>query len=368
MGTANAVYTGPVEVTCANGTFGTGWDNSNSFFDGKGNIAALYCDIIQHSTYISDNLTDESLRYYQGVVPIQDTVTSTDETQTVQVQVSQETSTSPSSPQETVTPVSAPESGTAPSTSDSQTTNVESPQLPQQQETSSVVQETVTVDTSTIPTETQSVVTETQTSTSDTQTVVSLPTPIPVVEPQPLPMPIEPDVPSPSEPDPLILEETVEEYPVIEVPVVEEVPVVAEQLPAEEEQSVPPVDTEQDVPSLDDSQEQNVPTPEPLPEPVAVPAPTSQPDIAYESPVVVLANGVILTQEVAEQIELLQNPSELLSELFTNPAAVFAALGSVGADMSPEARQKSKDAVVQAVVVGSIITQAAGAAAYRRKP
>lgn len=60
---------GWTEVTCSNGTFQVGWDNSNQFFADKGNIAALYCDIIHHAEYISDTLTDPSFRYYNGVIP-----------------------------------------------------------------------------------------------------------------------------------------------------------------------------------------------------------------------------------------------------------------------------------------------------------
>jgi hypothetical protein len=81
---------------------------------------------------------------------------------------------------------------------------------------------------------------------------------------------------------------------------------------------------------------------------------------------VTLDNGVIIPQEVAQALEVLGNPAELLSELFTDPGQVLLALANIGADMSPEARQKSQTAVVQAVIVGSIVQSAA--AAYRRKP
>ena len=90
MASANAVMTPMVQVTCTNGTFTVGWDNANQYFQGKGNIAAYYCDVIHHTGYVSDNLTDPTLRYYQGVLPL-DTQTTIVETQTV---VSQETQTS----------------------------------------------------------------------------------------------------------------------------------------------------------------------------------------------------------------------------------------------------------------------------------
>ena len=75
---AQPAQTGTVQVTCAKdgvqGTYQVGWDNSNQFFMGKGNIAALYCEggfspLRQGATYVSDTLTNESLRYYNGVIP-----------------------------------------------------------------------------------------------------------------------------------------------------------------------------------------------------------------------------------------------------------------------------------------------------------
>ena len=50
-----------------------GWDNSNQFFDGKGDIPRLYCEggfAQQYTTYISDTLpADSPLRWYAGIVP-----------------------------------------------------------------------------------------------------------------------------------------------------------------------------------------------------------------------------------------------------------------------------------------------------------
>ncbi len=73
-----AAMTGAVSITCAkNGTQGTyqvGWDNSNQFFQGKGDIAKLYCEggfspLGAGATYVSDTLTNNSLRYYNGIIP-----------------------------------------------------------------------------------------------------------------------------------------------------------------------------------------------------------------------------------------------------------------------------------------------------------
>jgi hypothetical protein len=85
-----------------------------------------------------------------------------------------------------------------------------------------------------------------------------------------------------------------------------------------------------------------------------------------------LDNGVVVTAEVAIAVALLQDPGALVQELFTDPGAAFAALGSVGADLPPEVREKAEDVVVSAIIAGGIATQAAASAAatatYRRKP
>jgi hypothetical protein len=65
-------------VTCADPQgnqqeFQIGWDNSNSFFEGKGYIPRLYCEggyAQPYTTYISDRLpADSPLGYYAGIVP-----------------------------------------------------------------------------------------------------------------------------------------------------------------------------------------------------------------------------------------------------------------------------------------------------------
>jgi hypothetical protein len=69
---------GLTTVICANDageqiTRQIGWDNSNQFFEGKGDIPRLYCEggfAGPYTTYISDDLPiDSPLRYYAGLVP-----------------------------------------------------------------------------------------------------------------------------------------------------------------------------------------------------------------------------------------------------------------------------------------------------------
>jgi len=71
--------TGFADITCGNPitgeqmTFSTGWDNSNPYFEGRGNIAQLYCEggwAGPYTIYISDSLpVDSPQRYYAGIVP-----------------------------------------------------------------------------------------------------------------------------------------------------------------------------------------------------------------------------------------------------------------------------------------------------------
>ena len=170
--------------------------------------------------------------------------------------------------------------------------------------------------------------------------VVPVPEPEPVPQPQPEPQPVYPTLP-------------VEPEPVVE-------PEVPEELPEPEEIPVEPEPTPEP------------PVVEPEPEPETIPQPEAPEEVIEEPTVeeaqtVTMANGVVVTAQVAQSLELLASPAELISEIFTNPGAVLEALGNVGADMSPEVRERSEEVVVAAVIVGNIAT-AASAAAYRRKP
>ena len=190
----------------------------------------------------------------------------------------------------------------------------------------------------------------------------------PVLEPEPVaPEPVvEPEPVVPQPPTPEVIPEPVAPVP----PFVEPVPIEPEPTPepVEElpEEELPPVEPE--------------PTPEPPvvePEPETIPEPEVPEEVIEEPTVeeeqtVTMANGVVVTLEVAQALELLSNPTELLATLFTDPAAAFAALGNVGADLPPEVREKAESVVLSAIIAGNIATSAAasaaGAAAYRRKP
>ena len=90
-------------------------------------------------------------------------------------------------------------------------------------------------------------------------------------------------------------------------------------------------------------------------------------DLPKETPVDVRTdengNAVVITAEVAAQTELLQDPAALLSEAFSDPGAALAALGSVGADMSPAEREEATNMVVATVVATGAAMNAVAAAA-----
>jgi hypothetical protein len=69
---------GSTRVICANDAGEQiirqiGWDNSNQFFEGRGDIPRLYCEggfAGPYTTYISDDLpVDSPLRWYAGIAP-----------------------------------------------------------------------------------------------------------------------------------------------------------------------------------------------------------------------------------------------------------------------------------------------------------
>jgi hypothetical protein len=90
-------------------------------------------------------------------------------------------------------------------------------------------------------------------------------------------------------------------------------------------------------------------------------------DLPAETPVEVRqdenGNEVIITADVAAALVLLENPSELIGAIFSDPGEALQALGSIGADMSPEEREEATEMVVAAVVAAGAAMNAVGAAA-----
>lgn len=97
-------------------------------------------------------------------------------------------------------------------------------------------------------------------------------------------------------------------------------------------------------------------------------------DLPAETPVDVRTdengNAVIITAEVADALELLASPAEMLSAIFESPGQLLFALGNLGADMSPAEREEATKTIIAATIVGNIATTAmataVGGIGYRR--
>jgi hypothetical protein len=346
-------------VICANPageqrTFQIGWDNSNQFFADKGYIPAFYCTggyALPYNIYVSDTLNGGALGYYNGVITDPSSPTPSEPTPSPSPSETV-TATPEPTPSESATPTPSPSSSPEPSPTPSPTPEP-SPSASSAQETQTSQTETQTVtpaptDTSTVPSDTSTVLSDTativapvdgSTATSQPEPVVPTPPVVPVVVPEPVE-------------EPVVVPE--EEEPLPEPEVTEEV--------APEEAPEPITEPKEEV------EEEVIPEPEPEPEVVPEVVPVEE----LEEETVVLDNGVVLTQEQAVAIALLQDPAALLQELFTDPTAALAALSQVGADMSPEVREESEKVIIAAVIAGNIATQAAASAgavaALRRKP
>jgi hypothetical protein len=180
------------------------------------------------------------------------------------------------------------------------------------------------------------------------------PTPPPVPEPvappifidyQPAPAPEPaPEPPAPVEEAPIVVEEPVVEAP--EPPVeVEEPPVVVEEPPVEE--PTPPAEAEEPPAEVVQADEVELET------------------LAPETPVQ-LDNGVVLAAGTVVALQLLENPTKLISAIFTNPAQALTALSNIGADMSDEERTTSQNTIIASVIAGQAAINAVGAATMTR--
>jgi hypothetical protein len=201
------------------------------------------------------------------------------------------------------------------------------------------------------------------------------PEPVPTPNPEPLPVPLPEVVPFyPPLPDSPIPPEDIPEPDIVDPPILEP--------------ETDPSPTPTPEPEIEPEPEPIVPS-EPEEEPVIEPEPEEIEPPVEETEVVVLdedtdlselnpdtpvqlENGVVLTAEVVIALQLLENPAELLSAVFTDPSQTVTALLNIGADMSPEVREESEKIVLSAIIASGIATQAAASAAvsasYRRKP
>ena len=90
-------------------------------------------------------------------------------------------------------------------------------------------------------------------------------------------------------------------------------------------------------------------------------------DLPPETPIEIRAdeNGhaLVITADVAANIELVQDAGALVEAIFTDPGAALAAIGSIGADMTEEEREEATDMVVATVVATGAAINAAAVAA-----
>ena len=188
------------------------------------------------------------------------------------------------------------------------------------------------------------------------------PTPEPTLEPEPTPEP----TPTPSPSESLIAPPE----PILEpVPSFSPDPVVSVEPTLDPEPTPIPEPTQSESPSPE-------PTLEPVQEVVQVPDTAEEllaelelgeavsfedflasgldyEDLPPDTPIT-LENGVILTAEVADAIEIFDTPTELLSTVFSDPGKALKALRNVGADMTEEERETSQNTVVAAVIVTQV--------------
>jgi len=208
-----------------------------------------------------------------------------------------------------------------------------------------------------------------------------LPPPV-VVEPIP-PVVVEPIVDTivPTVPDIVVIE------PPIMIPSPPEPPLVEEILPPPEpplEVGEPPAPVEEPPieaePAREEAEEPPVVIEEPPVEEEAPPAEAEEPPVevvqadevdletlAPETPVQ-LDNGVVLEAGTVVALQLLENPAELIAEIFSDPGQVLTALSNIGADMSDEERTESEQTIIASVIATQAAVNAVGAANMARTP
>ena len=232
------------------------------------------------------------------------------------------------------------------------------------------------VDTSTTVVDTSTAVTDGTTATVDTSTVpTNIPEPISPVQP-PLPetgpILIMPAFDIPQEiviVEEIIAEEQLPMEAIEDIPIVEEPPVIPEEVIEDVAQLVEdvaqlPLTIEETVVEIITEAEANdeAITTEALEE-----AGLTLVDLPPETPVQ-LDNGVVITAAVAVALELFDSPAELISAIFTSPEEVLTAITNIGADMSEEEREESEKTIVASVIAGQAAINAAGIAATAKAP
>jgi hypothetical protein len=64
---------------------------------------------------------------------------------------------------------------------------------------------------------------------------------------------------------------------------------------------------------------------------------------------------VVITAEIADALEIFEDPSELLAAVFTDPGKALKAIANVGADLPAEVRKTAQQGTVAVILVGQVI-------------
>ena len=176
------------------------------------------------------------------------------------------------------------------------------------------------------------------------EVVVPVVTPEPVVEPTPIAPDFVPDLVP--EPEPIVEPEPVEEV-VVEEPTVEE---LTQEVIDDALADGLLTDTERELvaDALIEEFAGEAITFEALQE-----SGLDYEDLPPDTPIT-LENGVVLTAEIADAIEIFESGSEFIATVFDNPAKALKAFVNIGADMTEEERETSQNTVVAAVVVTQV--------------
>ena len=386
---ANAEQTGPATITCGreDGTQQTsnvGWDNLNIFFEGKGDIAALYCEggfSNGYPIFISTSVSDGPIRYYNGVVPTPEPTPTPSPTPSPSVEPTPEPS--PTQPVPSPTPSESPTPTPTPEP-------VVPKPLPEPTNTAPLPEPSPTPSPEPTPILLVPPVVEPEPQPQPIPLPTPIPQPEPIPVPQPSPVPVTPPEPEPVpvEPPPEPAPEPIEPAPEpVPTPEPEEVPAPVIPEPAPELAPEPPL-VELEPPAVateDSTPEEREAIAETLIELADGEAVTADAieeagltyeDLPPETPVEVRqdedGNEVVITAEVAAALVVLESPAALVEAIFTDPAQALLAIASIGADMSEEEREESEKIIIASVIAGQAAVNAAGmagaAAAYRRKP
>lgn len=190
-------------------------------------------------------------------------------------------------------------------------------------------------------------------------------TPEPTPEPTPSPSETSTPTPSPSQSETAPAESTPTPDVVPEPEPSIPVEVIQEQTPSQIPEPVVPTDVPIEAPTTVDELLEQYTLDEAIPFDVLMASGIDYEDLPPDQ-IITLENGVELTAAVADALQLFENPSELLSAVFTDPGKALKAISNVGADLPADVRKKAQQGAVAVVLVGQVIIGGVTASLLRR--